>query len=134
MRSGPIDKMRLPGSLGTEPDPVLTPEQVVAIHNYEVYNGPESIHKTQKLALCDSHEVLREQLREAEEQRDLFKGQTQAFLDEIRRLRDAIGAQPADSIRAWADDIDSGKCGAIHGEFTAWLRALAEIAKEEGRG
>ena len=43
-------------------DPILTPEQVAAIYNYEVYNGPESIHKTQKLTLCDSHEALREQV------------------------------------------------------------------------
>jgi hypothetical protein len=108
----------------TKADPILTPEDVAGMQRLREDFG--RISAVDASDLINSHEALREQLRE-----------TQATLDtigtpeyvagievEIRRLRDAIGAA--------ANYLDDAMMmGSHHVEAQKILRrALAEIAKE----
>ena len=85
-------------------DAILTPEQIAAIRADDPVGGPgrtdfgdPSTHKTQKIIVCDSHEALREQLREAIkwrdeacQQNDIWEGVVDERIADIRSLRDQL--------------------------------------------
>ena len=139
-----------------EADPILTPDPV------ERSTRPEGVAFTRKwalepeailsaiarekiVALCDSHEALREQndklhgywrsahtdnerlceqLREAENVIDQLEAQRDAEAEGYRRLRDAIGAlTPSDYRQAY----EMVECGSE--DWAKWER-LAKIAEE----